>query len=246
MIAAPLLPRRVPLAAIPRALASGWALFRAWPALSCGYAAVFALVGLLLLGGVAFAGVTPMALPLAGGFMLVGPVLLAGYFRVARLARESQSPRIGDLVDGFRLAPRSLWAIALLCMLLFMIWVTDAATLYSFMIGRDPVWLRDLPGHADALRFELYGAVMGTALAFAIYTVSAFSVPLLADGRTGLVGAVSASVKAVFGNFIVTMVWALILAAVTILSILLLPLFVVALPWLAYSSYALYSEFFPA
>jgi hypothetical protein len=42
------------------------------------------------------------------------------------------------------------------------------------------------------------------------------------------------------------MVWALILAAVTILSILLLPLFIVALPWLAYSSYALYREFFPA
>jgi uncharacterized membrane protein len=245
MIALPPVPRRVPFAAIPRALAAGWALLKARPALSCGYAAVFALIGLVLLGGVALAGMTPLALPLAGGFMLVGPVLLAGYFRVARLARRSQSPQPGDLLDGFRRAPRPLWVIALVCMLLFMIWITDAATLYSFMIGREPVWLGDLAGHADALRFQLYGSIMGGALAFAIYTVSAFSVPLLAEGRTGLIGAVSASARAVFANFFVAMAWALVLAAVTIFSILLLPLFVVALPWLAYSSYALYGEIFP-
>lgn len=245
MTAAVPVPRRVPLAAIPRALAAGWVLLKTCPGLSLGYAAVFVLIGLVLLGGVVLAGMTPMALPLAGGFMLVGPVLLAGYFRVARLTQQGRSPRIGDLIDGFRQAPRPLWVIALVCMLLFMIWITDAATLYSFMIGREPVLLRDLPGHGDALRFGIYGSLMGTALAFAIYTVSAFSVPLLADHRTGLIGAVSASVRAVFRNFPVAMAWALVLAVLTMLSVLLLPLLLFALPWLAYSSHAFYREVFP-
>jgi uncharacterized membrane protein len=86
---------------------------------------------------------------------------------------------------------------------------------------------------------------MGTALAFAIYAVSAFSVPLLFDRRANLIGAVSASVRAVFGNFVVALAWALVLAVAMIGSILLLPLFIIVLPWLSYASYALYREFYP-
>jgi hypothetical protein len=37
----------------------------------------------------------------------------------------------------------------------------------------------------------------------------------------------------------------LVLAVAMIGSILLLPLFIVVLPWLAYASYALYREFYP-
>ncbi len=242
---APLTLRRVSLAAIPRSLSAGWALFRAHPRVSCAYAAVFACVGLVLLGGVTLVGMTPMALPLAGGFMLVGPVLLTGYFNVARVEREGGTPHFTDLLAGFRQAPRELWVIALVCMFLFMVWVTDAATIYSFMIGRTPVMLRDVAAHDQVLAFEFYGSLMGSALAFAIYAVSAFSVPLLFDRRATLIGAVVASVRAVFGNFVVALAWALVLAVAMIGSILLLPLFIIVLPWLSYASYALYREFYP-
>lgn len=237
--------QRVTLAAIPRSLGAGWALLRAHPRVSCAYAAVFAVVGLILLGGVILAGMTPMALPLAGGFLLVGPVLLTGYFNGVRVVKAGGTLRFSDLLQGFRGAPRGLWVIALVCMFLFMVWMTDAATIYSFMIGRTPVMLRDLATHDRVLAFEFYGSLMGAALAFAIYAVSAFSVPLLFDRRATLIGAVVASVRAVFGNFLVALTWAFLLAAAMIASILLLPLFIVVLPWLAYASHALYREFYP-
>jgi uncharacterized membrane protein len=172
-------------------------------------------------------------------------VLLTGYFNVARVEREGGTPRFADLLAGYRQAPRELWVIALVCLFLFMVWITDAATIYSFMIGRTPVMLRDLPAHDQVLEFEFYGSLMGAALAFAIYAVSAFSVPLLFDRRATLIGAVVASVRAVFGNFVVALAWALVLAVAMIGSILLLPLFIVVLPWLSYASYALYREFYP-
>jgi len=132
------------------------------------------------------------------------------------------------------------------CMLLFMIWVTDAAVIYSFMIGRALVLVQDiLPRGADIAAFEFFGSLMGTALAFAIYTISAFSVPLLFDRRATLIGAVSASVRTVFGNLRVSLSWAFILASALMASILVLPLFIVVLPWLAYASYTLYREVFP-
>ena len=77
----------------------------------------------------------PLMITAAGGFMLVGPALLAGYFRLARVLREGGVPGWRDLLAGFREAPRQLWGLALVCALLLMIWLTDAGILYSFMIG---------------------------------------------------------------------------------------------------------------
>jgi uncharacterized membrane protein len=242
----PLVPRPVSLDTLPRALGSGWQVFKQTARISCGFAAIFAAIGLALLITLGVNGLTPLALPLAGGFMLVGPPLLSGYFNVARLVEAGNSPRFRDLFAGLRGTPHTVWVIALVCMLLFMIWITDAAVMYSFMIGRAPVLVEDiLPRGADIAAFEFYGSLMGTALAFAIYTISAFSVPLLFEGRATLIGAVSASVRAVFDNLRVSLPWAAILASAVMASILVLPLFIIVMPWLAYASFRLYREVFP-
>lgn len=86
---------------------------------------------------------------------------------------------------------------------------------------------------------------MGAVLAFIIFAISAFSVPLLCARRAGLVRAVSASVRAVFANFGVVMVWAVLISTLTIGSILVLPLFLVVFPLLAYASDAIYRQVFP-
>ncbi len=246
MIQPPPAPRKLRPAGIGRALSAGWNVLRANLALSLGSAAVFAAIGLVLLGTVVALDMAPMILPLAGGFMLVGPALLAGYFNVFRLAAGGGRPGFADFLAGFRNAPGELWVLALVCAFLFLVWITDAATIYSFMIGRTPVPLRDLlPPGADVRAFELYGALMGSVLAFIIYAISAFAVPLLFDRRSALVSAVVASVRAVFGSFLVALLWALLLAAAVIASILVLPLLPFVFPWLAYASYALYREVFP-
>lgn len=246
MTSPPLLPRPVSLDSLPRALGSGWCMLRQTAGISCGFAAIFAAIGLALLITLGVNGLAPLALPLAGGFMLVGPPLLSGYFNVVQLVEAGDNPRFGDLFAGLRGAPHTVWVIALVCMLLFMIWVTDAAVMYSFMIGRAPVMVEDiLPRGADIAAFEFYGSLMGTALAFAIYTISAFSVPLLFERRATLIGAVSASVRAVLGNLRVSLPWGIILASGIMASILVLPLFIIVLPWLAYASFRLYREVFP-
>jgi len=87
--------------------------------------------------------------------------------------------------------------------------------------------------------------VSGAIVAFLLFTVSAFSVPLLCERRAGLVEAVVGSVKVVFGNFLVAMIWAVLLSTTIIASILFLPLLLLTLPWLAYASRALYRAALP-
>jgi uncharacterized membrane protein len=235
------------IAAIQTALASGWHTANATRGISAAYAAVFTLGGLVILGSLLTLGFTPFVIAAAGAFMLVGPAILAGFFGIARAHEAGRRAAMGDIAAGFREAPGSIWVIALICALLFMIFVTDAAILYSYMVGATPVWLADLvPTSAGVRNFLIWGAVSGFVIALMLYTVSAFSVPLLCDRRAGLVNAVVASARIVFGNLPVALFWAALLSSLVIGSILLLPLLPLTLPWLAYASRSLYQQILPA
>lgn len=233
---------------IALALRAGWATFRRIPGISLGFGALIALIGLAVLLFARRIGLSAMALPLAGGFMLLGPILLTGFFRLAETAAAGRPPRLRDAFCGFCDAHRGLWVVALLCAFLFMIWITDAGILYSFMIGRfdstqQPLWLNQL--QADALHFTLWSSLMGSVLAFFAFALSAFSVPLLHQRRATLIQAVYASVSVVLRNFLASIAWGLLLTGVILMSILLLPLLVLTLPVMGYASFALYQRVFP-
>ena len=230
------------------ALKTGWRTFNSIPGASVAYAALFALIGFALLTAVGGFGISPMALPFAGGFMLVGPALLSGFFRLAAIHAGNSKPRLLDAFAAFTLAPGGLWIVALICAFLFLVWITDAGVLYIMMIGTEHLpyelhWLIRLQDHVVA--FELWDMLMGSILAFIILAISAFSVPLLHEGRANLVQAIHASVRAVLQNFNHAIIWGLLLTLVILLSILLLPLLTVTLPTLAYASFALYQRVFP-
>lgn len=231
---------------ISRALGTGWLLAKATRTTSSGYAAIFTLCGALIIGGLLIQGFSPFVIAAAGAFMLLGPAILAGFFGIATAFETRGQAKLSDTLKGFAAADPALWVVALVCALLFMIFVTDAGILYSYMVGGAPIWLNELiplrPGVTD---FLFWGAVSGWVIAFLLFCVSAFSVPLLCERRTGLVAAVVASARAVFGSFRPAMAWAALLAVLIIGSILLLPLLPFTLPWLAFASRALYRQVFP-
>lgn len=228
------------------ALAEGWRVANETRGTSIAYTAIFVLAGAAIIGGLLARGWTPFVIAAAGAFMLVGPVILAGYFGIARACETDGRVGFSAVAAGFGGASRALWALALVCGLLFMIFVTDAAILYAYMIGDVPVWLGELlPASASVARFVLWSSVSGAVVAFLLFAVSAFAVPLLCERRASLVEAVVKSVRIVFGNFFTTMVWAVLLSVTVIASILMLPLLLLTLPWLAYASRALYRSALP-
>ncbi len=232
-------PRRIAVATVSAALAGGWRDFRRCPAPAAGFAAIFAGIGLVIFAVLLRFGVAAMMVPFAGGFLLVGPAVLAGFFALRRGVAAGRAPGFGDVFGGFGRAPRGLWVLAGVCSLLFLIWMSDAATVYSFMIGGA------VPDAGQMARFHLWTSLMGAVLAFIVFNITAFAVPLLFDGRAQLVAAVSASVRAVFSNFGAMLAWGLVLAVAVIATILFPPLLIVSLPCLAFASDLLYLEVFP-
>ena len=233
-------------ASLKRALAEGWRIANATRLVSIAYSLIFVLGGVLIIGSLLAQGMTPFVIAAAGAFMLVGPVILAGFFGIAQAFESGQRVTPGAILAGFSNAAGALWALSLVCGLLFMIFVTDAAILYAYMIGGAPVWLADLmPAAMNVVKFVKWAGVSGLVVAFLLFGISAFSVPLLCERRIGLVGAVVTSVRVVFGNFTVAIFWAFFLSTATIASVLLLPLLPLTLPWLAYASRALYRQVLP-
>lgn len=236
----------ITLAMLRRALAEGWRIAGATRGVSIAYALVFVLGGVLIMGGLLVQGWAPFVLAAAGAFMLVGPAILAGFFGIAQALEAGAMPGGGAVIAGFRSADRALWALALVCGLLFMIFVTDAAILYAYMVGGTPVWLSDLlPATANVAAFVKWAGVSGLVVALLLFCISAFSVPLLCERRIGLVGAIVVSVRIVLSNFPLAILWAFLLSTAIIGSVFLLPLLPLTLPWLAYASRALYREALP-
>lgn len=229
-----------------QALVDGWRLANATRGVSIAYSLLFVIGGVAIMGGLLAQGWSPFVIAAAGAFMLVGPAILAGFFGIARAFEVGERVTAGAVVAGFTGAARALWALALVCGLLFMIFVTDAAILYAYMVGATPVWLSDLiPAAASVIGFVKWAAVSGFVVALLLFCISAFSVPLLCERRAGLVDAVVASVRVVLGNFGPAILWAFLLSTATIASVVLLPLLPLTLPWLAYASRALYRRVLP-
>ena len=223
-------------------------MFRQTQNASMAYAGIFAVIGAILLIGAVKLDIAPMAFPLAGGFMLVGPAFLAGFFHVASLRVQQKPVRFTDFFRGFRRSPAALWVISVVCAFLFLVWLTDAAIVYSLYFGTAPILgsLELIAGLGEGGRltsFILFCSLTGSVLALMIFAVSAFAVPLIFSRRLGLAKAVGTSVRAVFGNFGVMMTWGIVLTLGVTGSILLfMPLFVVAFPVLAYASERAYRD----
>lgn len=233
-------------ATISRALSTGWQVANATRPTSIAYSLIFVLGGAAIMGVMLIRGWAPFIIAAAGAFMLVGPAVLAGFFGVAAAHEAGQRVGFGAVFSGYSQASRALWALALVCGLLFMIFVTDAAILYAYMVGGTPVWLGEILPPGDGIaRFVKWSAISGAVVAFLLFCISAFAVPLLCERRAGLVEAVVSSVRVVFGNFAFSIFWAFFLSTAVIGSVLLLPLLPLTLPWLAYASRALYREVLP-
>lgn len=239
-------PRRIPVAIIAVALRSGWADFRALLGVSMGFAACFVFIGLGLIAGLIRAGLAPMVPPLIGGFMIFGPVTLAGFMALQACRRRGQRATLGIALGAMRHAGRPLWVLGAFCVFLVLIWLTDAGTLYSFMVGKsyDDWWLA-LPTAVGLRHFHGGAAVMGGGLAAIVYAVCVHAVPLLVRGQGTLVTAVTASVKAIGRSLLAHLAWALVLSVSVMASIYLLPALLVVLPVMAYASARLTAMVFP-
>ena len=233
-------------------LSLGWRDFVKTRGISTGFSSLFVLVGAITYGLLINQGLGLVVYPLLSGFLVVAPLLVTGFQRVARLLRNNRQPRFRDLVIGITEATPGIWFLTFVLCLCYVIWVTDALVLYGLFFGIEAVPINTQLFTDPALRQQLLGylvfsGLMGLVIALMGFAVAAFSIPLILHQHKGFVSAVHISVSTVWRHKGLMLRWALTLATLVMLTlVVLLPLLVVVLPVTAYASYAAYVDLLEA
>jgi uncharacterized membrane protein len=197
-------------------LAAGWRDMWRRPDLSLGYgvamfAASWALTACLWVFDSYY-----LVLPLAAGFLQLGPLLAMGLYEISRRLEANEPVSVGDVLLVRTRAPSQIGFLGLILVLFMLAWIRLATLLFAlfFGLGFPPPeqFFHDLFWTWQGLSFLMLGTAVGAALAFAVFAISAVSLPRLMARGGEAIGAALLSVDTVRRNFWPMVLWAFLIA----------------------------------
>ena len=230
-------------------LARAWTDYQRAPVLCAGYGLLFVAVGYAIFFGLSALGLTA-AIPVAiGAFALLGPLAAAGLYALARGYERGEKPGWRDMVFVKAESSMQVAYLGVFLMIGLFVWTLCALTLLVIFAVR-----ADMPageftnfaiGTTRGLSLLTIGTLVGGLIAFAIYAVSAFSIPMLIDRQTNFATAMAASVNTVKEQPKPMLLWAWIIAAsVAVGAVTLLFAFVILFPLIGLATWHGYRDAF--
>lgn len=234
-----------------RWLSAGWRDMKRVPQVSFAYGVAIVAASWALVLFLASLDLIWLFLPLAAGFVFVGPLLAVGLYEASRRLEAGLPVGVFQVAFVRTRSPAQLAFLGLILVLFMLAWVRIATLLFALFFGQSLPPLGQLVPTllytADGAAFLAIGTAVGAGLAFAVFAISAVSVPLLMARETDAVTAIVISVRAVAQNFWPMMVWAWVIAVLTAVGIatLFVGLFV-TFPLIGHATWHAYRELVPA
>jgi uncharacterized membrane protein len=202
-----------------RWVSAGWRDMWALPGISLFYGVLFAGVSLALVLPLFLAELSSIVLPLAAGFMLVGPLFAVGLYEASRRLEAGEPISLRDVLLVKTASPAQLAFLGALLMLALLAWMRIASLLFALFFGLEgfpplPDFLPTLILTPYGLALTVVGTAVGALIAFIVFAVSALSVPMLMHRDMDAVSAVLESVRVVRENPGPMILWAWIIAIV--------------------------------
>ncbi len=201
-------------------LAAGWRDFLASPAIGAGFGLAFAALGLALTIGLWRTPFFYMLLPLASGFMLIGPVATAGFQAISRDLEQGRRPSLRSAISALKANAGPILYAALAFMFLFLVWLRISELIFALTFpAGETLHLRGLLNAvffaANGLEFLALFVIFGYLVAALAFAGGAFALSMLIDRPVGAAEAIATSFAAVAANPRAMAVWAAILVALT-------------------------------
>src|SRR4051794_17358114 len=204
-------------------LAAGLRDFKAAFGTSLAYGMIFVLTGIVLTATVFAANMAYLFVPLATGFMLVGPAATLGFYAISRDLEAGRRPNLGNALQAFRANPGPLLYVGAALLGIFMVWLRMAQLTYALAfqttLGLDAhslLYATLFTGEGRA--FLAISMLLGGLMAVLVFAGTAFALPMLLDRPVGMAEAVATSWTAVGENLPAMTVWAILLVALTALG----------------------------
>lgn len=238
--------RRISIFDLYYALARGYDDFAAFPSHAVFLCGIYPVVGILMislaLGN--WLWLLPLAVPIAAGFALVGPVAAIGLYELSRRREaglDSSPSHVFDVLHSPSLG--AIIALSVLLMAIYLIWLVVAYALYMVIFGYSaPASIEQFI--TDLLTTPLIivrWGIVGFLFAALVLSISAISFPLLLDRDVGAAVAMHTSLRVMAANPLPMALWGLIVAALLVIGSI--PFFVgltVVMPVLGHATWHLY------
>ncbi len=240
--------RHISTSDLYHALARGYDDFAAFPSHAVFLCVIYPLLGILLIGFTfSTLSLLPLAVPIAAGFALVGPIAAIGLYELSRRREaglDSSPSHVFDVLHSPSLG--SIIALSVLLMAIYLIWLAVAEGLYIVVFGYSAPasieqFITDLLTTPRGWALIIVRWGIGFLFAALVLSISAISFPLLLDRDVGAASAMHTSLRVMAANPLPMALWGLIVA--TLLVIGSIPFFVglaVVIPVLGHATWHLY------
>ena len=205
-------------------LVLGWRDFRRAPAIGLFYGACFTIMGWALLE--VFEASPAFVLALSGGFLLMGPFLCLGIYRVSQQLENGEPPGFADSVLAWRARTGQLGIFGLVLMVLEMLWARTTLVVFAVNFNGMPDFKGSLLAlvSGENLSFLVIWLVVGALFAGLIFAVSVVAMPMILHRRTDAISAGLTSMRLVLTQTPVMLLWGAVITALVLLAML---------PWFA-------------
>jgi uncharacterized membrane protein len=221
---APIVLRRLTFTQPLHWLALGWRDFTRAPGIGLFYGACFMVMGWALMA--VFESSPAYVLALSGGFLLVGPFLCLGLYRVSQQLENGARPGYADSILAWRTRTGQLGIFGVVLLVLEMLWARSTLVVFAVTFDGMPDFKGSLLAllSPDNLVFIIVWGAVGAVFASLIYAISVVAMPMILHRQTDAITAGLTSLRLVLTQPAVLLWWALLIAVVVGLAML---------PWFA-------------
>lgn len=208
------------LAAPFRWLALGLRDFRRAPGIGLFYGACFAGMGWALLR--VFERAPAWVLALSAGFLLMGPFLCMGLYRVSQQLEAGRTPDFGDSLLAWDRRTGALALFGLVLLALELLWGRAALVVFAVSFQGMPDFKGSLLKLLDPAHLGFITAYVAVGAVFAglIYAISVISIPMILDRQVDAITAGLCSLRLVLTQTPVMLLWGALITGLVVLAML--------------------------
>ena len=204
-------------------LAKGWKDLVAAPLYSLTIGLTVVVVGTAIiwfLWDTGYSSLIPVAL---SAFVLVAPIYAVSLYEISRRLESGEPISFGRLIFVETKSPMHLYWIGVILLLALLAWIRIATLVYAIFILGDYQPLGEFVTFAltttSGLLMVSVGTLIGGIIAYAIYSATVISIPMLMDEETDVFTAIVTSTNVVRNNLAPMLLWAWLIVVITAIGV---------------------------